>query len=520
MKKKMFLTTSVYTFSKIIEQDFLYVDKTKYIFDLIEPQTGQYFLARPRRFGKSLTLSTLKSFFLGEKELFKGLYIYNKQIEWKKYPIIHLSLNKMRAKTADELEENLCLAIDDIAEDNGIIINRKRSYQKFEKLIKEYHKIDKVVILIDEYDKPLLDNVNNISERVKIKNTLKDFYSTIKGNEDLLRFVFITGVSKFSKVSIFSELNNLDDLTMKTSFGTALGFTQEEVNNKYGYLIKKIAEKQNIDYRNLLEKLRINYNGYRFSKKSEKVYNPVSLTKFVQNGEIEHYWFETGTPTFLLELMKENNYDVRKLEELKLHSAAFSTYEIENLRVEPLLFQTGYLTIKDYNEKGGIYTLSYPNQEVKSAFLAYISDYYTPVAKEYTPNYIFELQEAVEKNDIDEFMKLLNVFYANIEYDLHIKHEKYYQTIFYVVFALIGLRINTEVKTNQGRADVVIQTDTHIYIFEFKLFDTAKNAMKQIDSKKYYEKYLLEKKEIVLIGVGFDIENRNIKNDYEVKKIN
>jgi len=517
MEDKIFLTTSVYTFSKIIEQNFLYVDKTKYIFDLIEPKTGQYFLARPRRFGKSLTLSTLKSFFLGNKELFKGLYIYDKPIEWNKFPIIHLSLNKMRAKTADELEENLCLTVDKIAKSYDLVIETKRSYQKFEELIEKLSKIDKVVILIDEYDKPLLDNVNNKLERVKIKNTLKDFYSIIKGNEPLLRFVFITGVSKFSKVSIFSELNNLDDLTMKTSFGIALGFTQKEVENNYGYLIKKIAEKQKITYKDLLEKLRKNYNGYKFCEDCTPVYNPVSLTKYCMEEKIKHYWFETGTPTFLLELMKEKNYDIRNLEKLKLHSAAFSTYEVENLRVEPLLFQTGYLTIKDYNEKYEEYTLSYPNHEVKSAFLNYIVDYFTPLSKEEAPQYLNELQRAVEKNDIKLFMKILKIFFANIEYDLHIKNEKYYQTIFYVIFTMIGLRIKTEVKTNQGRADAVIQTDTKVYIFEFKLFDTAKNALKQIEDKKYYEKFLLDKKDIVFIGVGFDKETRNIKDDYEVK---
>ncbi len=519
MEKEKDLTASVYTFRDIINGNYLYVDKTNYIYDLVKTFKGQYFLARPRRFGKSLTLSTLKSFFLGEKTLFKGLYINSKSIEWKEHPIIHLSLNRMRAKTVDELEENLCLTVDKIAKSYDKILETKRSYQKFEELIEQLSETDKVVILIDEYDKPLLDNVNNKKERVKIKDTLKDFYSIIKGNESLLRFVFITGVSKFSKVSIFSELNNLDDLTMKTSFGTALGFTQKEVENNYGYLIKKIAEKQNINYKKLLEKLRKNYNGYKFCEDCTPVYNPVSLTKFCMEEKIKHYWFETGTPTFLLELMKENNYDIRNLEELKLNAAAFSTYEIERLRVEPLLFQTGYLTIKDYNKEDDQYILSYPNLEVKSAFLNSLTDYYTPVRKELAPNYIIELKNAIRDNKIDMFIKSLNVFFANIEYDLHIKNERYYQTIFYVVFKLIGLRISAEVKTNQGRADAVIQTDTHIYIFEFKLFDTAKNALKQIEDKKYYEKYLLDKKEIVLIGVGFDKEARNIKDDYEVKRL-
>ena len=282
---------------------------------------------------------------------------------------------------------------------------------------------------------------------------------------------------------------------------------------------KKIAKKQNKDFKQLMRTLKDTYNGYKFSKRSEAVYNPVSITKFVQNEELEHYWFETGTPSFLLELMKTNKYNLLRLEELKLNSAAFSTYEVERLRVEPLLFQTGYLTIKDYDEEYDEYTLSYPNLEVKGAFLNYISDYYTPLYMEDTPQYQNELIRAILKNDIEKFIKVLKVFFANIEYDLHIDNEKYYQTIFYIVFTLIGVKISAEVKTNNGRVDAVIETKTHTYIFEFKLFDTSKAALKQIEDKKYYEKYLLNKKQIVLIGVGFDKNTKNIKDDYEVKSL-
>ena len=514
-----YLTTSVSTFKDIIENNYLYVDKTRYIYDLVKIPKGIYFLSRPRRFGKSLTLSTLKSIFLGEKEIFKGLYIYDKPFEWKNHPIIHLSLNRMMARTADELEENLCIAVDKIAKNYNITLNLKRSYQKFEELIEKLHKKSKVVILIDEYDKPILDNINNREQIDSIHETLKGFYSIIKANEEYLRFIFITGVSKFSQVSIFSDLNNIDDLTMNNYHGTSLGFTQEETEKYFADRIKKIAKKQNKNYKDLLAKLKETYNGYKFSKRSETVYNPVSLTKFVQNEEMEPYWFETGTPTFLLKLMSEKKYQIENLEALKLDAAAFSTYEIKNLRAEPLLFQTGYITIKDYNEEDDQYTLSYPNFEVKSAFLNYLTSYFTPVAKEYAPNYLIEMKNAVKANKIDKFMTILKVFFKNIDYDLHINNEKYYQTIFYLVFTLLGLRIDAEVKTADGRIDAVVKTDTHIYIFEFKLFDSAKNALKQIEKKKYYEKYLLDKKAIVLIGAGFDKEKKTIKEDYEVRKL-
>jgi len=513
------LTTSVSTFKDIIEYNYLYVDKTEYLYKMVSNPKGIYFLSRPRRFGKSLTLSTFRSIFSGNKELFKGLYIYNKSFDWKKYPIIHLSLNKIRVSSKNELDKKLGYLIEDAAGLYDINLKRDDSSSLFDELIFKLSKKSKIVILIDEYDKPLLDNVNNKAERQGIKDILKGFYSVIKANEEYLRFVFITGVSKFSRVSVFSDLNNLDDLTMNSKYGTALGFTQKEVDGYFGTGIKKIAKKKDKTYEDLRKTLKETYNGYRFSKKTEAVYNPVSITKFVQNEEIEHYWFETGTPSFLLELMKENNYNLMNLESLKLNAAAFSTYEVENLIPEPLLFQTGYLTIKDYNEKGDIYTLSYPNNEVKNAFITFLTDFYTPVKKEYTPNYIFELQEAIEKNEIDEFMKILKVFFANIDYDLHIDNEKYYQTIFYIVFTLLGVKIKAEVKTNQGRIDAVIETDTHTYMFEFKLFDTAKSALAQINNNQYFEKYLLNKKQVILIGVGFDKNTRNIKDDYLVEQI-
>ncbi len=514
-----FLTTSVYTFKSIIESNYLYVDKTKYLYDLVKNPQGIYFLSRPRRFGKSMSISTLESIFLGEKELFKGLYIYKQPFKWKKHPVIHLSLNKLKVFTGDELEKKLSYLVRSIAKQYKIAFESNDSASMFDELIMKLSEIDKVVILIDEYDKPILDNVDNKEEITNIKEILKGFYSQIKANDRYLRFVFLTGVSKFSRVSIFSDLNNLDDISMYDDFGSAYGFTQKEVDDYFGDEMKKIAKKMSLSYEDLKEKIRLNYNGYRFCDDNIKVYNHVSIKNFVMQVKFKQLWFETGTPKFLLKLLKKNDYDIINLEALKLNAASFSTYEIENLRPEPILFQTGYLTIKDYNEEDNQYTLSYPNLEVKTAFLEHLTDYFTPVRKELAPNYIVELKNAVRDNKIDKFMKILKVFFANIDYDLQLKYEKYYQTIFYLVFTLIGFRIKAEVKTNDGRIDAVIETNTHTYIFEFKLFDTSKNAMKQIEDKKYYEKYLLNKKQIVLIGVGFDAETNNLKEDYIVKEL-
>ena len=310
MKKD--LTTSVYTFEKLINGNFLYIDKTKYIYDIVRPDTGIYFLSRPRRFGKSLTLSTFKAIFQGKKKLFKGLYIHNKPFEWKEYPVIHLSLNKISSQNPAEIEKKLCYMIDDQGDIYGIKTVRTDAASKFDELITKLSKIDKVVILIDEYDKPLLDNINNIQERENIKNTLKSFYSIIKAAEENIRFVFMTGVSKFSKVSVFSELNNLDDLTMNSKYCTALGFTEEEVEKYFEERIAEIADERGKTKEKITERMKELYNGYRFSENKTTVYNPVSLTKFIIDGKFKQYWFETGTPSFLLKLLKEKNYFNRR----------------------------------------------------------------------------------------------------------------------------------------------------------------------------------------------------------------
>ena len=499
------LSTTTATFRDIIKDNGMYVDKTEEIYRLVSKRKGQFFLSRPRRFGKSLTLSTLESFFLGEKELFKGLYIYDKKLEWKKYPIIRLSMNLVSSTKAEELDKKLCRVIDKIAKRNNVeIIKDADAASKFQDLIEEMSYLnDKVVILIDEYDKPILDNILETEEVQKIKTFLKSFYGMVKAMEEYIRFTFITGVSKFTQVSIFSDLNNLDDITMDENFATICGFKQDECEKYFDEWIVENALKNKMSKEGYLEKIRILYNGIRFSRKEVKVYNPVSFTKAMDQGNFDFYWFETGTPTFLLKLLQEKQYDILKFDSLKLNSDVFSSYDINKIRVEPLLYQTGYLTIKHYDEDSGMYTLSYPNKEVKTAFIRYLTDYFTSVGREDSPALVEDLRTALIENNMDNIFKILKVFYAKIEYDIKLKHEKYYQTIFYILFMMLGTRINTEVKTNDGRMDAVITTDTHIYIFEFKLDKSAKEAVAQIKKKEYYNKYLLDKKELVLVGVNF-----------------
>jgi len=513
------LNTSIYTFRDVTNLNCMYVDKTEDIYKLVSKSKGQFFLSRPRRFGKSLTISTLESIFFGEKELFKGLYIYDQDYDWKKYPVIRLSLNQLSSSTAEKLDKNIADELDYIGKKYGATLSSTDAPQKFKELIRELYDVHApVVILIDEYDKPILDNILERECVSEIRTLLKKFYGIIKASEEYLRFTFITGVSKFTQVSIFSDLNNLTDITLDPEFATICGFTQAECEHYFAEWIDENAEKLGMTKDQYLAKIKETYDGIRFTKKEAPVYNPVSFTRAMQHGDFQHFWFETGTPTFLLKLLKERNYDVVNFEELKLVSSGFSSYEIERLEVEPLLYQTGYLTIKDYDPESEIYTLSYPNKEVKQAFLERLLDYFSQVRSIMAPSMIEDIRTAFLNDDMDEIFEVLQVFYSKIDNTIKIKQEKYYQTVFYILFTLLGYRIKAEVNTNKGRMDAVIKTDKIIYIFEFKLNKTPKEAIEQIKQREYYQKYLLENKTIKLIGVQFNQETGEIK-EWEIEEV-
>ena len=489
----------------------MYVDKTREIYRMVSKPEGQFFLSRPRRFGKSLTLSTLESVFKGEKELFKGLYIYDQPYDWKPYPIIRLAMNKLSAATCAEFEENLAAELDWLASQLDMTLSASRPAAKFRELIQNLCvRGEKVVILIDEYDKPILDNILEREEVLRIRTLLKQFYGLIKAMEEHIRFTFITGVSKFTQVSIFSDLNNLDDMTMMPTYATLCGFTQEECEHYFAEWIDENAVKLGVSRGDYLARLRRTYNGLRFSKEPQTVYNPVSFTKAMDQGSFDHYWFETGTPTFLLKLLRERDYQVTAFDGMRLTASMFSSYEVEDLRVEPLLYQTGYLTIQDYDEKASMYTLGYPNEEVKQSFVERLVDFFTPVPKEQTPTLLDNLADALLVHDLDGVFEVLNTFYARVDNSIKLKHEKYYQTIFYILFTLLGYRIRVEENTNKGRMDAVVETEGRVYIFEFKLNLSAQEALAQIHQKAYYEKYQLDPRPLTLLGVAFNAETGEI----------
>ena len=497
MKK---LPVGIQTFSKIIEGDYLYIDKTEIARNLIE--TYQYvFLSRPRRFGKSLFLDTLKDIFEGNQELFRGLLI-EEQWNWEvKYPVIKISFSGGIHSTSD-LEEDLLYILKSNEKRLGLECeNRARSQHFFAELIEKacekYHQ--KVVILIDEYDKPILDNIENIPQALVIRDGMRDFYTKIKENDRYLRFAFLTGVSKFSKVSLFSGLNNLEDISLNPDFGNVCGYTQLDLETTFAPYFEGVD----------MEQVKRWYNGYNFL--GDSVYNPYDILLFIKNhGVFKNYWFETGTPKFLIDLIKKNNYFVPKFNGLETDESLVNSFDIENLDLETIMFQTGYLTIKRLvqEEMGVVYELGFPNKEVQISFNNYILQSMTcglekePIRR--------ELLAFMNTGDVGGLEPVIKRLFASIAYnnftnnDIE-KYEGFYASVFYACFASIGLDIIAEDVSNKGRVDLTIKARGRTYLFEFKVSDGE--PLEQIKRMKYYEKYAGER---YLIGIVFDPKARNI----------
>ena len=499
------ITSFVYTFEELRNGDFLYVDKTESIWRLIQSTKEGYFLSRPRRFGKSLMISTLKAIFEGRRELFDGLAISKKEYDWKPYPVIHLDMGNCSAKTPKALEGFIEDRLCDIAAEHGVTLRGQSNATRFESLISALGKQEKVVILIDEYDKPILNNVTN-PEADAILSVLKGFYSTVKTCEDLERFVFITGVTKFCHVSLFSDLNNLTDITMRSDYATMFGYTQSELEHYFSDRIKATAQAQKISEEELKRKLKAWYDGYCFEETSETVYNPVSIAKFFENdGKFDNYWFATGTPSFLMELAKKTDFNFEDAVSKAVPGVTFDAFEIPNIDPVTLLLQTGYLTIKSseirFNKRW--FWLDFPNEEVAESFSTYLLNSYVGRTQREVGSFSADLATAFLEGNLNQARKVLEAFFAGVPYTTHKKSEATFQSIFYAIFRLLGFNIEAESCTNDGRIDAVVQTEDHIYLFEFKL-DKDDSALSQIKEKAYFKKYLLSPKKITLIGVNFD----------------
>lgn len=505
------LPVGIQTFKDIIEGEFLYVDKTKWIYELIRYPKGVYFLARPRRFGKSLLISTLKEIFEGNRSLFKGLWLYEQtSYQWEAHPIIRIDFSLNKVKNGDDVKQEIKRYLERIAQQYQITLNEGEYHHQFADLISQLAAQNKVVILIDEYDKPIIDNIEDVEKARQIREVLKGFYAVIKGMDEHIRFVLLTGISKFSKVGVFSGLNNLEDISMAPQFSALLGITKEETDLYFQDYLTEFAAQEAETPPTISEKMKAWYDGFCFAGACQNVYNPFSLLLLFKQRRFANFWFESGTPTFLIKLIRENHYAIDKFDELELDELAFSNYEIETLQIIPLLFQTGYLTIKGYHKESRLYRLYYPNYEVEHAFLQHLLGSFSHIEAGLGGGYLWRLVQALKNSDLDRFFEVLAVFFADIPYDIQIKQEKYYQTIFYLIFKLIGLEVEAETKTSRGRIDAVIELQETLFLFEFKLDGDEQEALEQIKTMEYFQKYRLSEKQIYLVGVAFDTQQRKV----------
>jgi len=476
-------------------------------------QAGKYlFLSRPRRFGKSLLVSTLSEIFSGNQALFQGLYIYDK-IEWQSYPVIVIDFNSISYSDDEVFKISLLSFLDKVADKYEITLASQFVRDKFAELVEKIAEKtqQKVVILIDEYDKPIVDHIDNIEKATKNREIMRDLFGVLKSCDAFLRFVFLTGVSKFSRVSIFSELNNLRDITFSKQFATLLGYTQTELESYFDKYIQSLCFELGMKKAYLLTKIKIWYNGYSWNGK-DKLYNPFSILNLFAEQRFDNYWFASGTPTFLMKLIKKSAFDVTQFENQTVPKIIFDSYNLESLNVFALLFQTGYLTISEIDSQELFleYTLNYPNLEVKQAFITYLFE-------SFTQNRLEEIQPAAKKlhrylpeEDLEGFMNIIRALFAKIPYPLHIEQEAYYHSLFYMILVLMGVEIDLEVLTDKGRIDGVLEFEDKIYLIEFKYAKAGSNmarltnkALKQIKTKNYGERFLNDSRPRVYLGVGF-----------------
>jgi len=494
-------------FRGIIEGGYKYIDKTEYIHRIATG--GKYnFLSRPRRFGKSITVAVLQELYSGSKELFKGLWIEDKWDWSRKHPVIRISFTSIGFQSLG-LDAALNQELNNQAKALGITLENIGNANKFKELITKLATESKVVILIDEYDAPIINYLGKeIEKAYQNRDLLKEFYTVLKDLDAAIEFVFITGVSKFSKVGIFSGLNNLTDLTMQSDYATMLGYTQAELESIFAEEIEAVSIQLKMTRTELLDKMRLWYNGYRFHVNSETVYNPVSINLFFNQKEFENFWFATGTPTFLINLLKQEGlYDIEHQEHAQLD---FDSFDLEDLRAYGLLYQTGYLTIKSRNEFG-LYILDYPNHEVKNSMYAYLLEAFGGVRKGQGLVVAVQLERAFYANDLEQVIRILQAMFKGLPHLLHEKYpEKFFHAAIHLLFNYMGLRVQSEVMMSDARADCVVETDVHVYILEFKLDKSAEVALEQIKLKKYHQAYWEKGKKVIGVGVNFSSETKNI----------
>jgi hypothetical protein len=524
------LPLGIQTFEEIIEEDYLYVDKTAVIDRFLTTAGKVVFLSRPRRFGKSILCSTLVSLFEGKRDLFDGLAIDELGWKWTEYPVIRIDFNAENYMGGiSALSSSIHTSLNSSARKYGVSLSGETNASKFANLIEDlYYKYQaKVAVIIDEYDKPLLSTIDAPKIHEKLRDELKGFFGVLKSADAFLKFSFITGVTKFSKVSIFSDLNQLDDISLRPEYADICGITQDELERDFSDGIIQFAGVNGLSQQEYKDKIRELYNGYRISEKRLTVYNPFGLIKhFVEGGKFEAYWFESGSPSFFYKLMQSQHFDIFDIEDCEMSVTGFTNFDIEGMQLVPLFYQSGYLTIKEYYSDKNAIKLGFPNEEVSSAFSSQLLKYMFPRR---TTAFNWKFPGHLIDGQPEEAMELLHQFLAGIPYDVHENTERYYQGMLDLIFRMFGMNTRSEVRIAAGRIDTLVETVKYIYCFEFKLNNsvsdgepqkqqyTAKDALEQIDNKEYLTPWKGSGKKQYKIGVVFDFAKRNI-SEWEIRQ--
>lgn len=505
----------IQTFSEIRKRDMLYIDKTEYVYRMAS--SGKFFfLSRPRRFGKSLLVSTLKSYFEGKKELFRGLALEQLEKEWTEYPVLHFDMSGGKHMEKEQLNRYLLYVLESNEERLGIHSNSTDPNIRLIDLINTIYKKSgkQVVVLIDEYDAPLLDVAHKNDNLDELRQIMRNFYSPLKLCEPYLRFVFLTGITKFSQLSIFSELNNISNISMDEPYSGICGITKEELLTQMSDDIDALAEKMGLTREQTIDKLKENYDGYHFTWPSPDVFNPYSLINCFSKGKIDAYWFGSGTPTYLINML--NRFDVLPANIAKMYAKASSfDAPTENMTsITPLLYQSGYITIKDYEPMSEIYTLDFPNKEIKvGLFESLLPNYLEGMYAETGNVTIARMSVLIRQNDMDGALKLLQTFFGTVPYCNNTNYEGHYQQVLFIIFSLLThFLIDVEVHTPNGRVDVVMLTDSRLYIIELKLNKDSNTAMQQINLRNYAQRFALCGKPITKVGINFNTKSGHIEN--------
>lgn len=505
----------IQTFSEIRRRDMLYVDKTEYVYRMAS--SGKFFfLSRPRRFGKSLLVSTFQSYFEGRKELFKGLAIEKLEHEWTEYPVLHFDMSGGKHLDKEQLNRYLLSVLTENENRFGIKADAIDPNIRLMNLIKNlYQQTGKqVVVLIDEYDAPLLDVAHQDDNLIELRYIMRNFYSPLKLSEPYLRFVFLTGITKFSQLSIFSELNNIKNISMDEPYSGICGITKDELLTQMSEDIDALAKKMSLTREETIEKLKENYDGYHFTWPSPDVFNPFSLLNCFADGKTKAYWFGSGTPTYLINMLRKFNVLPTRITKMYAKASSFDAPTENMTTITPLLYQSGYLTIKDYEPMSEIYTLDIPNKEIKvGLFESLLPNYLEGTFAEAGDVTIARMSVLIRQNDMDGAIRLLQTFFETVPYCNNTNYEGHYQQVLFIIFSLLThFLVDVEIHTPNGRVDIVMLTNTHLYIIELKLNKDAKTAMQQINLKDYAQRFALCGKPVIKVGINFNAKSGQIED--------